>query len=184
MRFLPSSYYRAAVVSAVLFCWVLSGKGQPITPPSPYSAAPANYVKTWQALGPGLDSNTILTQPVTASQQATQYFDGLGRVVQTVAKQASPLQKDMVTAVFYDQYGRQQWQYLPFTSVVAQGGDVTNDGNFKLDAFQQSVSFNQGQFPGENYYYSQTQYEASPLNRLTAALPAGNNWVGSNRGVG
>jgi hypothetical protein len=36
----------------------------------------------------------------------------------------------------------------------------------------------------QTYYYGQTSFEASPLNRPQTILPAGNSWVGATRGVG
>jgi hypothetical protein len=159
------------------------GWAQPATLPSPYSVVPGNYVKSWQAVGPIQDGNAIMVSPVTTAQQVTQFMDGLGRPIQTVAKQASPLQNDVVTPVIYDNYGRVTYSYLPFTSVVAQTGDVTNDGGFKLDAFQQDAAFNGAQFSGQTYFYGQVSYEASPLNRPTNNYSPGNSWVGSGRGV-
>jgi len=181
---LPALIRLFGSMAAFVFGCSLNGWAQPITAPSPYAAAPGSYVKSWQALGPIQDGNAITISPVTTAQQTTQYLDGLGRPVQTVAKQASPLQQDVVTPVVYDAYGRTPYSYMPFVSVVAQSGDVTNDGNFKLDAFQQDVAFNTAQFSGEQYFYSQTNYELSPLNRPLTTYAPGNNWVGSSRGVG
>ena len=42
------------------------------------------------------------------------YFDGLGRPIQQVSAQRSPLGRDMVTHVGYDQYGRQVREYMPY----------------------------------------------------------------------
>ena len=36
---------------------------------------------------------------------------------------------------------------------------------------------------GESYFYSNSDVEASPLNRPTKTYAPGNNWVGANRGV-
>ncbi len=185
MRLLsPIDFRMSLLLLTGMFCLGLATKGQPVTPPPAYSTAPGNYVRTWDATAPGLDPNSITSQPVTKSLLSTQYFDGLGRPIQTVSKQASPLQSDMVSAVVYDSLGREQYKYLPFTSVVAQTGDIINDGNVKLDPFQQSTTFNQAQFTGQTYYYGQQQFEPSPLNRVVTSYAAGNSWVGSGRGVG
>ena len=185
MRLLsPIDFRMSLLLLTGMFCLGLATKGQPVTPPAAYSTAPGNYVRTWDATAPGLDPNSITYQPVTASLLSTQYFDGLGRPVQTVNKQASPLQNDMVSAVVYDSLGREQYKYLPFTSVVAQTGDVTNNGNVKLDPFQQCTTFNQAQYSGQTYFYGQQQFEPSPLNRVVTSYAAGNSWVGSGRGVG
>jgi RHS repeat-associated protein len=109
-------------------------------------------------------------------QQTTQYFNGLGRPIQTVAKEASPLQNDMVTMNFYDPLGRESTKYMPYTS-------PSTTGNFKADPFSEQNTFNTNQFSGEQYYYSQTAYEPSPLNRPSVSFAPGLSWVGGNRGV-
>jgi len=117
-----------------------------------------------------------LTDP-TDVKQTTQYFDGLGRVIQTVSRQSSPTLKDMVVPNIYDEFGREPVKYLPYTSSV-------NNGQFKPNAFQEQIAFNSTQFPGEQYFYSKTEFEASPLNRPLFSYAPGNDWVGSNRGSG
>jgi RHS repeat-associated protein len=170
----------------VLFVAVrtLTVDGQLVTPPAAYGSATTNFVRTWQASGPIQDANQIMVSPVTTANQSTQYIDGLGRTLQRVNKQASPLGMDVVTPVIYDAFGRTPTSFLPFASNVAQTGDVTTDGSFKLDAFQQAVNFNTVQYPTDQYFYDQVAYEASPLNRVVTTDPAGNSWVGAGRGVG
>jgi RHS repeat-associated protein len=115
-----------------------------------------------------------LTSPYDVAQ-TTQYFDGLGRLVQTVAKQASPLQNDFVKPVVYDNFGRQATDYLPYTA-------TTNDGNFKPTALQDQETFNSAQFPGEEVYFGQISYETSPLNRPLVTYAPGASWIGSGNG--
>ncbi len=110
-------------------------------------------------------------------QQSTTYFDGFGRSVQTVARQASPLQMDMVTVQAYDAFGREALHYLPYTSAAS-------DGNFKTDPNSEQSTFNAAQFPTDQYFYGYSKFEASPLSRTAAAYAAGNSWVGAGRGVG
>ncbi len=115
-----------------------------------------------------------LTSPYDVAQ-TTQYYDGIGRLVQTVAKQVSPLQNDMVKPVVYDNFGRQTTDYLPYTATA-------NDGNFKPTALQDQETFNEAQFPGEGVYYGQVSYEASPLGRPSATYAPGASWIGSANG--
>jgi len=137
-----------------------------------------NYVRTRAISKPGvMDSISAgqLSSPWDV-QQVTQYVDGLGRPVQTVAMQASPLLQDMVSIQVYDPFGREALKYLPYTS-------PSNDGNYKNYALSEQNSFNTTQFPEEKYYYGQTVYEASPISRNLAAYAAGASWEGSGRGV-
>ncbi|WP_315824833.1 DUF6443 domain-containing protein [Paraflavitalea speifideaquila] len=113
-------------------------------------------------------------------------MDGLGRPIQTVVKQgslatgSSPM--DLVMPVVYDAMGREQYQYLPFAANTTGGNASVNDGAFKLNPFQQQATFTGTRYPGENYGYSQTIFEPSPLNRPLKQLAPGNSWAGSDRG--
>jgi len=51
--------------------------------------AQVNYIRTWTATAPEQNANTLISRPISDAKQVTQYVDGLGRPVQTVAKQGS-----------------------------------------------------------------------------------------------
>ena len=182
-------FFKGLLLTAVLM--TVYGSHAQVAPPSTYpNTIKVNYVRTWDAKAPVQDSATLVGLPVTGVIQTTQYFDGLGRPLQTVAKQLSPLGMDMVTPVVYDAFGRETYKYLPFASNVAATGDATSDGSFKLDPFQQQAAFystfNAGgplHEQGEYFYYAQNDYEASPLNRTLTSYSPGNSWIGSHKGV-
>ena len=112
----------------------------------------------------------------------TQYLDGLGRPLQTVTWQGSHDGKDMVQAMTYDEFGRIVYQYLPYASTVA-------DGAFKQEPFGKQKDFYGGatgvtaHFPNEDIFYSITEYDNSPLNRITKQMAPGNSWAGSSEGI-
>ncbi len=138
-----------------------------------------NFIISRSILKAGVtDSATALslTSPYDVSQ-TTQFFDGLGRVVQTVAMKQTPLQNDLVSVNAYDNYEREIDKYLPYPA-------TTNDGNYKPTAFTDQYNFNANQYSGEQYYYSETHYESSPLNRTLTNYAPGINWLGASRGVG
>ena len=138
-----------------------------------------NFIKTRDISKPGVvDTVTAggLADPDDV-KQVTQYYDGLGRPIQSVARRASPLLKDVVTMQVYDPFGREAVKYLPYT-------DTGTSGQFKTGALQSQESFNSTQYPNDQYYYGQVNYEASPLNRVLMTMPVGNSWVGAGRGVG
>lgn len=146
--------------------------------PASYNNIPINYVRTWEPAMPSVDSATIAgpTRTVAEVRQSTEYFDGLGRSIQKVSKSLSPLGKDMVTPTIYDQYGREQYKYLPFSS------QNTADGKFKIDPFAQQKLFysNATLMPGtaaESIYYGKTDFEASPLSRPSRSYAPGNSWA-------
>ncbi len=158
--------------------------------PAPYTGIETvNFIRTWDATAPEADGNTLMTRPLKDGKMATQYFDGLGRPLQTVIKQGSletgSAPADLVSPVVYDAYGREQYKFLPFASNNTGGNPHISDGAFKLNPFQQQEAFMNAQFgaQGETFFYSQTNYEASPLNRPEKTLAPGNSWVGSGRGV-
>lgn len=137
-----------------------------------------SYLRTRNIRRPGI-TDTATSNGLTDIhdvEQGTQYYDGLGRPMQAVAKQASPLGADMVTVQVYDPYGREVTHYLPYTS-------PGSDGNYKPAALSELETFNRGQFPNDQYYAGEVVYESSPLNRIQTSYSPGNSWVGAGRGV-
>ena len=142
------------------------------------TSANLNFVRVRDVLKAGV-TDTVTADGLSSSfdvAQTTQYYDGLGRMVQSVEKSASPDQEDMVTPVVYDDFGRQAIHYLPYTA-------SSSDGNYKSTALVDQYNFNSSQFSGEEYYYGETNFEASPLNRPLSSEAPGSNWIGSGRGI-
>ncbi|MBI5370933.1 MAG: hypothetical protein HZA79_02775 [Sphingobacteriales bacterium] len=133
-----------------------------------------------------------MLRPLKDVKQATQYFDGLGRPLQTVIKQGS-LQTggsatDMVSSVVYDGFGREAIKYLPYAEATAA------DGLFKSNPFTPQVNFYNTQLNGQtgetsvgvsglNWAYGKTNFEASPLSRVNESYAPGVSWVGSEGNV-
>lgn len=133
-----------------------------VTPPAAYSSGiNKNYVRVWEAAAPITDPNTLLTAPLKDVKESTQYFDGLGRPLQTVTKKGSLITDpsspasstnavDMVNAVVYDEFGREQYKYLPFAANNTGGNSSISDGLFKLNPFAQQATFSTAQYPGSH----------------------------------
>lgn len=149
------------------------------------SNTPVNYVRTWQPLKPYTAEADVISSSrmVEEVNRATQYIDGLGRPLQTVGWQAAPGKLDIVAPVVYDEFGREKYKYLPYTS--------GNTGGFNTDPFAAAIyspsssdaSALKNLYPGESVFYSQTDYEASPLSRVEKTMAPGNSWAGSNLGT-
>ncbi|HMH20213.1 MAG TPA: DUF6443 domain-containing protein [Puia sp.] len=143
-----------------------------------------NYVRTWTAEKPFSLVSDISSDSRTVQEvkQATQYVDGLGRPLQTVAKGFSPTGFDLVSPVIYDAFGREAYKYLPYVS-------PGTDGSFKKNAFNEDSIFLKGFYNstndpnGEKFFYNQSDFEASPLNRVLKSYSPGNSWVGSGAGI-
>lgn len=115
----------------------------------------------------------IAGMTVSNANQSIQYFDGLGRPLQTVEVQGSPLGKDVVTPVSYDAYGRETTKYLPY---VTAGG---TDGSYKVNAIGDQKSFYATPPSGvspDNSPYAVSNLEQSPLSRLLEQGAPGDSW--------
>ncbi|HVI44428.1 MAG TPA: DUF6443 domain-containing protein [Chitinophaga sp.] len=156
---------------------------QPVTPPSAYTSPVINFVRTWEPDMPSSDP-AIIANPARSVQevkQETQYIDGLGRPIQKVSKGTSSKGYDVVSPVVYDVFGREQYQYLPYTQQESNGKFKTDPFNNQR-LFYQDPMLNPGAV-GESVYYHETLFEASPLNRSLKEYGPGNNWAsnGGNR---
>ena len=173
------------VCLALSFCW--SGVSSQVQPAAYQGSTTVNYVRSLEAVAPITNEASFLTASTKDVRSTTAYIDGIGRTIQQVVKKGS-LQTgssatDMVAPAVFDQHGREMYKFLPFAS-------SGSDGSFKLDPFQQQAGFYAQQMQGqtqsgfqETYYYGQTNFEASPLNRPLANFAPGNKWVGDGRGV-
>jgi RHS repeat-associated protein len=137
-----------------------------------------NYISTVMPQHPGIKQDLLPTEfEAEMFSKTTQFFDGLGRPLQTVSMQASPDKKDIVQPVAYDEFGREARKYLPYA-----GG---NNGLYKTDALNPSSYTNSRQYnfyqydnlvAGDATPYAETRYEASPLNRVIKQGAVGTDW--------
>ncbi|WP_300601843.1 DUF6443 domain-containing protein [Niabella sp.] len=159
-------------------------RAQPASLPQYNSTTPKNFVRTWTALAPLTDPNSLLSKGMFETSEITKYIDGLGRSLQEIKKKGSlptPINlidtadaRDIVTPILFDELGREQYKYLPFAS-------ASGDGVFKNDPYGEQQVFMQAQFgaQGESNFYSKTVFEASPQNRITESFAPGKNWAGT-----
>ncbi|WP_025743445.1 DUF6443 domain-containing protein [Aquimarina pacifica] len=130
-----------------------------------------NYVKT-----------TIYQNEVTADASASatdklesiQYIDGLGRPKLSVEKGTSPNQKDIVTPIIYDDFGRQVKDYLPYEA-------SNGTGIYRSSAVNEAASFyNTTEYENTTNPYSEKLFEASPLSRVLKQAAPGSDWALGN----
>eukprot|EP01132_Coremiostelium_polycephalum_P011126 gene11126-13624_t len=146
-------------------------------------SANQNYVSTRVFKAPGVNEQNLNTQRNTCQvNQTIQYFDGLGRSLQTVIVQGSPTFKDVVQPVVYDAFGREAIKYLPY-------GAPAGDGSFKTDALSKQSDYYSAASGWDNNVvktvnpYSKIVFEASPLNRVLEQGAPGSAWQpASSRG--
>ncbi|GHN02364.1 hypothetical protein WSM22_38530 [Cytophagales bacterium WSM2-2] len=139
-----------------------------------------NYVITNTVLKGGVTtSQGVKDLAVTDLSQSIQYFDGIGRPLQTVITQGSPSRKDIVQPVEYDVIGREAKKYLPYVSVEA-------NGQFKANPTNDQAAFytTGGKVASDTRPYSEITFEPSPLNRPTQQFGPGSDWKDNNKFVG
>lgn len=141
----------------------------------PLASAPSqdqNYVRTRTYHEA---SQTEFSDPtVMQVSEVVQYFDGLGRPLQTVQTKGSPTGKDIVQPIVYDAFGRETVKYLPYT-------EQTGNGAYKPGAVSTQIQFYSSAGWDPNVVktsapYSQTIFEASPLNRVIEQGAPGTTW--------
>lgn len=102
-----------------------------------------------------------------------QYFDGLGRPVQTVQHGITPNAGDLVTYQEYDLFGRDGRSWLPAVAAGNGGAYMTLD-SYKAKAM---VTYD------NDSAYSRPVYEASPLNRVLEQYGPGKEWYSDKKAV-
>ncbi len=120
-----------------------------------------NYVQT---IVP--QSNQGVSGPIIES---ITYVDGLGRTDQVIQVGASPNGKDLVQAVVYDAFGRESKKYLPYAGSGSTGTYYTNET--QVSNWTQHYGIAE-----DDFAYSETVFENSPLNRVLVQGAAGADW--------
>lgn len=101
------------------------------------------------------------------------YFDGLGRPVQSNVLYGSPTYKDIITPINYDEFGRESVKYLPYST------SAFNWGRFYSTANEDQRDFYGVYFPGDTAN-SKSVFESSPLNRIIQQGAPGTTWQPEN----
>ncbi|MEE1943828.1 DUF6443 domain-containing protein [Pedobacter sp. KR3-3] len=145
---------------------------------NPLASSPSanqNYVLSRVFKIAGVNSANINAQRnVCEENQTVQYIDGLGRPLQTVTVQGSPSFADVVQPIVYDALGREAVKYQPYTI-------ASNGGAYRPSAVAEQLGFYAGQPVGSSIKqtsqpFSQTVFEASPLNRVLEQGAPGAPW--------
>lgn len=109
-------------------------------------------------------TQTMLSPNADSMLQEFQYFDGLGKPIQTVSQGISPTKGDLISTSAYDSMGRISKKWLP---LHAQG----NNGAFLSDPFNSTVK----QY-ADNVPYQYTEYDHFPESRIILQQDVGEAW--------
>ena len=138
-----------------------------------------NYVITRAPRIAGITNDSLLTAnsgDKTKVQTTIQYVDGLGRPIQTIQKQASPLGYDMIQPQAYDQYGREVTKYLPYSPQTGTAGSFRpNAVSADQGAYYTSPPANSG-VGAITDPFAQTAFDNSPLSRPVEQGALGPDW--------
>ena len=141
-----------------------------------------NYVRTYTLEQPEANSSSItLTATSDKKITSTTYYDGLGRPLQDVQKNAIPAgaYPDLIKVHTYDSIGKESFSYPPYSVL-----DVAASGKLKTNPFTQLTTQYNSLYPAESpYFYNEIVDDHSPLDRVTKSMGAGQNWIGSGHGV-
>jgi hypothetical protein len=164
------------VVLYIFLAGVCLGQA-PVSSPS----TDKNYIISNTPLVEGVkEPSQLAGKPKEEVNQTVQYFDGLGRPVQTVNTMASPQGGDIVSPQQYDVFGRELKKYLPYTSSGTPGSFKTNAVNDNAGAYTGSEQYlfyqNANNIEHDQAPLSEVIQEDSPLNRVLKQGAPGTVW--------
>ena len=114
---------------------------------------------------------------VSDSTYSISYYDGLGKPIQSVAVGQGGTGEDMIQTMRYDSYGRQVYDYLPYTAPSLQG-DIHLNHHGEQPWAEQTLYHLQKY--GDQHAYSQKVVENSPLSRVLEQAAPGSDWQLNN----
>ncbi len=133
-----------------------------------------NYVKTYTATR-AITGDLSIINDKTKVVEAVSYADGLGRTVQSVLRQNTPLGYDFVYFQLYDEYGRKTKTHLPYATTATTGASKTALESSQVTFYQNLV----GATDASNAF-SITKMENSELNRVLKQGAPGAAWQPDN----
>ncbi len=146
---------------------------------TPTGGGDINYIFTRTLRKEIADTSEISKLTLNDISQQVQYFDGLGRPIQTVGIGASPMKKDMVLPVAYDEFGREIEKYLPYV--------VDGNGQYQSTSIaDQKIWYTTPPetITADAQPFSHITYESSPLNRVLKQLGPGEAWKAVGKATG
>ena len=132
-----------------------------------------NYISTRIFKQPGMDPNNLSGRSICEVNETIQYFDGLGRPLQTVQVQGSPGFKDLVQPIAYDAFGREAIKYQPYAALTGTAGNYRPGALTDQAGFYSSPT---GGIKATAFPFAETVFEASPLNRVLQQGAPGEVW--------
>jgi RHS repeat-associated protein len=149
-----------------------------------------NYVRTNAINVSGVTTETqVPALAISEKTETTEYFDGLGRPIQSVVAKGSPVGKlDIIKPTAYDVVGRENIKYLPYVS-------TEQNGDYKLNAVKTPADYTTSEqylfyrngtsdkIIDDQRPFSETIFETSTLNRPLKSFGPGSDWYANNKAI-
>ncbi len=148
-----------------------------------------NYILSSTLLTAGVTNGAMVELlPAEQASESIQYFDGLGRLMQNIAIEGSPTKKDIVTPIVYDELGRNNKSYLPFTAPTnawykPNNTIIHSSTGAYIGIAEPFYSTTTDKIADDTRPFSETVFETSPLNRPFKDFGPGQDWSNNNRAV-
>lgn len=113
-----------------------------------------NYVRESVVLDPDSNRMSVIQH----------YYDGVGRMIETVSRDITPLHQDLVTCRDYNGTDLVEKEWLAYPAEGSAGFYPHGDGQAARD------------FHADSRPYTETQYESSPSQRPVVVYAAGDAW--------
>ena len=117
--------------------------------------------------------HTMTNSSGTSYRETTDYYDGLGRKSETVAKGQSPTNQDLVTLTEYDALDRPIREWLP--TVFSNTGSYITPCTY--------TSGTRSYYESDSKPYSLTEYELCPSDKALKQFGPGNDWQSNDKAV-
>jgi hypothetical protein len=145
-----------------------------------------NYIITNSPLK-AIQNESVIDQLIVRDlSQTIQYFDDLGRPIQTVTTQGSPTGLDIIQPMAYDEYGRSVKKYLPYTgqqngwykfnALKSTDSQLTNDYDLYKSGDQFQFYQQGGNLASDAKPFAEAKLEMSPVNRVYMQGLVGEVW--------
>ena len=114
-----------------------------------------------------LRTRTMTAKDGSSYMENIQYFDAFGRLHESIDVGITPTGKDLATLIEYDEFGRENKNWLP--AVVGN-----NNGKYIIRSSLKDLVCST--YENDREPYSLVEYESSPLNRIVAQSAPGAEW--------
>jgi len=175
--YLNPSFSYTAVGSSTFTARIVAAPPPPPPPPEPpvHDVSPEKQTQNY------ILTHTFTNDAATTCLDNIRYFDGLGRLEETVQKEITPAKADLVTYQEYDTFGRESRSWLPAVA-SNNNGDYLTPAAYKTKATDtyNSAAYN---VAADANPFSLPVYEASPLNRVVNRFGPGADWQNNDKGV-